>query len=91
MARRRKPQYVTEDKVIVYEGDLVYDYYTMEPVIIGQASPAGGEWFDVQVPGEERRRASAGILNGQRICSIEYAALRDFPGAKAILAKTMAK
>jgi hypothetical protein len=80
-----KEHYVTEDRIMVYEGDLVYDYYSMEPVIIGR--PCGGGWFDTLSITDANKRSRAGMLNGQRICSIEYAALKDFDGAKDALNK----
>lgn len=70
-------EYTTEDGRTVHTGQLVYDYYSMEPVVIGRDDADG--WFEVQRP--EGGRATAGILNGQRICTIEYARRREFPGA----------
>jgi hypothetical protein len=80
-----KSQYVTEDKITVYEGDMVYDYYGMVPVIIGLACGAG--WFNTESVEKPGFRSKSGMLNGARICSIEFAAKRDFPGAKNALEK----
>ena len=77
--------YRTEDRVTVREGDEVYDYYSMEPVIIGEPTGSPG-WFNVLRPGsvtpETPRgvRASAGMLDGSRICTLGYARRRGFPG-----------
>jgi hypothetical protein len=87
-----RPRYVTEDGQIVHEGDLVYDYYGMEPVIIGKPSGSQGDdpWFDVIKPGsvtEDRPhgvRGSSGMLNGARICTIAYAKRRGFTGAEGM-------
>lgn len=80
------PTYVTEDGVTVREGDLVYDYYSMERVVIGEASGSDG-WFATLRPGsvtEERPRGVRGTanqLNGQRICTLAFAQRRGFKGA----------
>lgn len=96
------PTYTTENGVTVTEGDTVYDYYSMEPVLIGEpcgADPSQG-WFHTYRPQDapvwDYRKStwannaigaqvgvysSAGMLNGQRICTLEYARRRGFPGA----------
>ena len=80
-----KPRYVTDNKIDVYEGDMVYDYYGMEPVIIGL--PCGDGWFTTRSVDNPNVRSKSGMLNGARICTIEFAAKCDFPGAKDALAK----
>jgi len=70
----------TEDGVIVHAGDRVYNYYDMEPGHIESGSHSlminGGDiWFDFKA---DNGRVS--ILNGQRICSIEFAKRRGFRG-----------
>jgi hypothetical protein len=74
------PAYVTEDHVTVHEGDTVYDYYGMEVVIIGKPSGSDG-WFDTQSVRDPSKRSSSGMLNGARICTMQYARRRGFPGA----------
>ena len=76
------PAYVTEDHVTVHQGDLVYDYYGMEPVIIGEPSGSDG-WFDTLAADGSGKRSRSGMLNGARICTMQYAARRGFPGAVA--------
>lgn len=78
--------YETEDGVTVRTGDLVYDYYSMEPVIIGE--PAGSDgWFDTVRPGSvddshpRGVRSRSGMLNGARICTMAFAKRRGFPDA----------
>lgn len=71
--------YRTEDGVPVQQGDLVYDYYTMEPVVIG--SDCGDGWFNTMRPGDPTKFSKAKMLNGSRICTLGYAKRRGFPGA----------
>jgi hypothetical protein len=71
--------YRTEDRVTVREGDEVYDYYTMEPVIIGKA--CGDGWFETLRTDGSGVRSQAGMLNGQRICTLGYARQRGFKDA----------
>jgi hypothetical protein len=68
----------TEDGVVVHEGDWVYDYYSMKPGLIvpGSITHMPDVWFDVAHDG-----GGQAMLNGQRICSIEYARRRGFKGA----------
>ena len=81
-----RPMYRTEDGVTVREGDLVYDYYGMEPVIIGESCGSDG-WFDTLRPGSVDEshprgvRSTSGMLNGARICTLAYAKRRGFKGA----------
>jgi hypothetical protein len=85
-----KPRYTTDDGVTVYEGEAVYDYYGMEPVIIGTPCGTGNfdGWFHTQSFDNPTVRSRSGMLNGARICTMEYAATkRGFPGAKEALAK----
>lgn len=69
--------YRSEDGATVRQGDVVYDYYTMEPVEIGD--DLGDGWFETLEPGT-RVRSSAGMLSGTRICTIDTARRRGFPG-----------
>lgn len=68
----------TEDGVVVHEGDRVYNYYDMKPGVIvpNSITMAPDAWFDVQHDDGTRT-----LLNGARICSIEYARKRGFKGA----------
>jgi hypothetical protein len=71
--------YKTEDGATVNTGDKVYDYYSMEPVIIGEDLKDG--WFDALRADGSGRFASATMLNGQRICTMAFAKRHGFPGA----------
>lgn len=66
----------TEDGATLYPGDRAYDYYSMEPGVIGKLEPLQNGWFDFHH--DKGRRL---LLNGQRICTLEYAKRRGFPGA----------
>jgi hypothetical protein len=66
--------YVTECGATVAQGDRVYNYYSMEPGIIGRSFD--GTWFEFH--GETSRKRTQ--LNGQRICTIEFAKRRGFRG-----------
>jgi hypothetical protein len=72
--------YTTEDGVTVSEGDLVYDYYSMEPVIIGRSCGGDHEWFNTLKADGSGYRSRAGMLNGARICTIAFAKRRGFAG-----------
>jgi hypothetical protein len=68
----------TEDGQEVKIGDRVYNYYDMKPgVIEGPVREMPDPWFDVK-----HDDGTVSILNGQRICSMEYAVRRGFPGAE---------
>jgi hypothetical protein len=71
------PTYGTEDDVEVQEGDMVYDYYSMKPGKIGKPADIQTGWFDF-----EHTDGSRLTLNGQRICSLAFAARKNWPGAK---------
>jgi hypothetical protein len=64
----------TEDGVTLKEGDRAYNYYGMKPGMIEQIHPDG--WFRFTQKGGPE------FLNGQRICSMEFAVRRGFPGAE---------
>lgn len=66
--------YQTEDGVEVRAGDRAYNYYDMQPGVIGRDN--GNGWFDFQ---QDDGRIKT--LNGERVCSLEYAKRRGFPGA----------
>lgn len=76
-------RYVTDDNITVQTGDRVYNYYDMRPGVIGESngyddqpdSPNYG-WFTFV--GDDGRRST---LNGQRICSMAFAASEGWPGA----------
>jgi hypothetical protein len=75
MADERTP-IRTEDGVTVYNGDRVYDYYSMEPGTVASEPDSQG-WFYVR-----KADGSKTLLNGQRICTVAYARGRGFPGAE---------
>lgn len=71
----------TEDGVRLQVGDRAYNYYDMKPGTIGRIDPgtatdASGDWFDFH-----HDDGSRSILNGSRICTIEYARRRQFKDA----------
>ena len=69
----------TEDNVVLKAGDLAYDYYTMKPGTIAPQNTWAmmpDAWFDFY-----HTDGTRALLNGQRICSIEYARTRGFKGA----------
>jgi hypothetical protein len=71
--------YTTEDGVSVSKGDLVYDYYSMEPIIIGDDCGDNG-WFTTLCADGSGVRSRAGMLDGSRICTIAFAKRRGFAG-----------
>lgn len=64
--------YRTEDGVVLTEGERAYDYYSMKPGYIGEASHSDG-WFTFH-----HDDGTQCLLNGQRICSVEFAKRRGF-------------
>lgn len=74
-------EYTTEDGVVLKEGDRAYNYYDMVPGKIGRhiAAFSDGDWFEFER--DEGVGGGTDILNGQRICSEEYAWKRDFRNA----------
>lgn len=72
------PEYVTDDGFIRREGDLVYDYYGMEPIIIGAPEGSAG-WFMSMSAEDPTKRSKSGMLNGSRICTLATAQDRNFP------------
>lgn len=74
--------YTTEDGATVAEGDLVYDYYSMEPVVIGEPAGFPG-WFITYRPDSPMQvYSSAKMLDGSRICTLSFAKRRGFKGAE---------
>lgn len=70
-------EYRTEDGVTVKDGDRVYDYYSMKPGVIERfVGDMPDPWFDVR-----HDDGTVNVLNGQRICSMEFARRRGFKGA----------
>jgi len=69
---------VTEDGVKLKEGDRAYDYYNMKPGYIkpNSITMAPDAWFDFV-----HDDGSTDLLNGQRICSVEFAKRRRFKDA----------
>lgn len=67
--------YTTEDGAVVNEGDRVYNYYDMKPGVIGR-STFDGTWFTFTPDDGSQRN----VLNGARVCTIEYAKRRGFRG-----------
>lgn len=69
------PQYRTEDGVMLSEGDRAYNYYSMKPGYIDRAHGEG--WFDFH-----HDDGTGTLLNGQRICTMDFAISRGFKGAQ---------
>lgn len=88
---------ITEDNVKVTEGDLVYNYYDMRPVVItmrgndtkdieeiiesGQGSLKRDIWLEMKAKDAEGNIIGTDLLNGERICSMAFAKGRGFRGA----------
>jgi hypothetical protein len=68
--------YITEDGVELKTGDDAYDYYSMKPGKIGRDSGGGSGWFEFN-----HFDGTTVLLNGQRICSVEFARERGFKDA----------
>lgn len=69
----------TEDGVDLHPGDRAYNYYDMKPGRIrgeGRIRHLPDDWFDF-----DHDDGTHALLNGQRICTIEYARRRGFKGA----------
>jgi len=68
----------TEDGVTVGENDRVYNYYDMKPGYIKPNSirMMPDPWFDVV-----HDDGTTSVLNGERICSLQYAKRRGFKDA----------
>jgi hypothetical protein len=71
----------TEDGVVLMVGSRAYDYYNMKPGYIASVNPRdrqpnGDIWFEFM-----HDDGTMDYLNGQRICSIEFAQRRGFKGA----------
>lgn len=71
-------QVTTEDGVVLNEGDRAYNYYDMKPGVIvpGSIVMAPDLWF--VFAHDDGTRCT---LNGQRICTIEFARRRGFKDA----------
>lgn len=68
--------YKTEDGVELKTGDRAYDYYNMKPGKIGSPSNTDSSWFYFM-----HDDGTDEILNGQRICSVEFAKQQGFKDA----------
>jgi hypothetical protein len=66
---------ITEDNVSLIVGDRAYNYYDMKPGKIGRlANTADADsWFHF-----EHDDGTTSLLNGARICSVEFARQRGF-------------
>jgi hypothetical protein len=72
--------YTTEDGKQVMEGDLVYNYYDMQPGRIGEPDCFGNGWFFFHQANGKRT-----ILNGSRICTMELAEARGWVSKGGLL------
>lgn len=79
----------------VFPGEVVYNYYDMRPVVVGEItdydwekakSPLRDIWTSNHIYQLEGMPPSRGIdlLNGERMCSIEFAKRRDFRYAEKV-------
>ena len=66
---------MTADVKQVAPGDIVFNYYDRENVVI-TGEPGFDGWFDVEST-DGRKRYS---LNGERICSLAYKNARGWKG-----------
>ena len=75
---RVEPTITTEDGAKLAEGDRAYNYYDMKPGTIrrGRTTADPDPWFDF-----DHDDGTRALLNGVRICSLEGARRRGFPGA----------
>ena len=72
-----EPQVVTEDGATLQQGDRAYNYYDMKPGMIEDLNPADRGWFKFL-----HDDGTTAFLNGQRICSLTFAARRGFKGVE---------
>ena len=77
MSAPEPDHFTTEDGVTVRVGDRVYNYYDMKPGRIDRfVGYMPDAWFDVA-----HDDGTVSVLNGQRICSLEFAQRRGFRDA----------
>lgn len=79
---QRQPDLITtKDGVLVGKGDRVYNYYDYWPgTIVSEPDDQG--WFFVRPDqGITHTGRNQALLNGERICSIDYARRRGFRDA----------
>jgi hypothetical protein len=93
MESSKRPYIITEDDVKVFEGDVVYNYYDMRPVRIPEfrkndladievaTSLKRDIWLSMEIVTKEPGSRGIDLLNGERICSMEFAKRRGFRGA----------
>lgn len=82
-----RPTYTTEDGVLKREGEIVYNYYDMRPVLIGRANSQAG-WFTAHCVGDTADTyGGSDLLNGARVCTIEFAERRGFQLCESDLAE----
>ncbi len=60
-------------------GDIVYNYYDMHQVVLGEPIPGIAGWFDTKRIGG----GNGPMLNGERMCSMEFARRADHMDADA--------
>jgi hypothetical protein len=87
----REPFIISEDGQPFTDGDLVYNYYDMWPGHIEMDNTLQEELSEPGIRRSARKRdfwfyvvpenGQRTLLNGERICSMEYAARRGFKGA----------
>lgn len=67
------PTLTLEDGTVASPGDWIYNYYDRFPVRLGRIGPDG--WADTR-----REDGTPGpMLNGERLCSLEFAASKGWP------------
>ena len=78
MVEPKPTSLLTEDGKRLNEGDRCYNYYDMKAGVIvpGTGTMLPDAWFDIK-----HDDGTTAILNGQRICTTEYAKRRGFKDA----------
>ena len=83
---------ISEDDVKFFSGDAVYNYYDMKPGKIKLTEDDQNDLNEPRVTKRFRKRdlwfyfhpddgGQQQLLNGERICSLEFARVRGFRGA----------
>ena len=78
-------EFKTEDGVIVIDGDWVYNYYDMFPVQIclSDYRQSDDGWFNTAKVDGSR----VPLLNGERICTLNFAVRKGWNGAAELQAQ----
>jgi hypothetical protein len=66
-------QLTTEDGKPFKEGDRLFNYYDLRVGTVGEINPLDRGWFDFK-----HDNGTSAFLNGERVCSLEYAKVRGW-------------